>query len=393
MKIIKNELNKKYKNKNFLFLQKFIYSNSLNIYIKLFIISFFIYQDLLYEIKYLNYIKIEKQENINNRNIDNKFFKDFKSLKLIRYDNASLLSEYRTKILKIFSRNTNNKINFIDNLFIDSKYRFGNLLVLLNKIIFYCEILKCKKILLRKTNSIFIKNKIKDDEFNLTIEVINSSRKIKLKNTLSFYFPYAFFNFLEIRPENRFYIIKKEILKNLPFIETKKNELYIHIRGGDIFIKAHKPYSQPPYCFYKTIINENKFNKIFIISQDKLNPIVNKLIEEFPKIIFRKNKIELDLAYLAYSYNIVGSISSFLIGIIKLNDNLINYWEYNIYRLKEKILHFHHSIYNYKRNYTIYLMNPSKNYIENMYNWRASKRQINIMLKDKCQNKFKILKP
>jgi hypothetical protein len=304
-----------------------------------------------------------------------------------------LLSEYRNILLKILSSNSHIKVNSIESLFIDSRYRFGNQLALLNKILFYCEILKCKKILLRKNNNIFIKNKIKDNKYNLTIEVLKSSKKINLKNTLSFYFPNAYYNFLEIRPENKFYIFKKEILRNIPFIKTKKNELYIHIRSGDIFFKPHRSYSQPPFCFYKAIINKNNFNKIYIISQDNLNPNINKLIEEFPNIIFKNNTVELDLAYLAYSYNIVGSISYFLNEIIKLNDNLINYCEYNIYRLKEKIFHFHHLLYNYKRNYTIFLMNPSKNYIENMFIWKASRRQINLMLKDKCPNKFIIIKP
>ena len=154
-----------------------------------------------------------------------------------------------------------------------------------------------------------------------------------MNNTLPFILPHPFSKFIILRPENRFYIIKKEILKNIPFVKTKKQELYIHIRSGDIFIKPHHDYSQPPYCFYQTIINKFKFNKIFIISKDSLNPIINKLISKFPKIIFKQNDIKLDIACLAYSYNIVGSISSFLNGIIRLNDNLINFWEYDIYSL------------------------------------------------------------
>ena len=107
-----------------------------------------------------------------------------------------MLSEYRNNLLEILSKNSHHNINFIENLFIDTRYSFGNQLVLLNKIIFYCEILKCKKILLRKKNKIFIRNKINDNKFNLTIEVINQSKKINQKNTLSFYLPNAFTKFL-----------------------------------------------------------------------------------------------------------------------------------------------------------------------------------------------------
>ena len=102
---------------------------------------------------------------------------------------------------------------------------------------------------------------------------------------------------------------------------------------------------------------------------------------------------EFDIVRLAKGYNIVGSISSFVIEIIKLNDNLKKFWEYDIYQLKEKIYHLHHSIYDYKRNYTIYQMSPSKNYKENMLEWKVSRKQINIMLKDKCPKEFKIIEP
>ena len=79
--------------------------------------------------------------------------------------------------------------------------------------------------------------------------------------------------------------------------------------------------------------------------------------------------------------------------LIKFNKKKSIYTYENNKNIKGKMLHFHHLYYHYKRNYTIFLMKPSKNYIEHMYIWRASKKQINIMLKDKCPNKFIIIRP
>ena len=268
------------------------------------------------------------------------------------------------------------------------------MLISLNKAIFYCEILKCKKLLLRKNNSAYIRNIINDKKYGLIIEEINSSIIINNENLLSNYYnPY--YDFLGIKPNNRLYVFKNEILRNLPFIQTKENDLYIHIRSGDIFLKSNKGnfYSQPPLCFYKTIINNNKFNKIIIISENKLNPIVDKLIKKYPYIIYKPGNIKLDIAKLIYAFNIVSSISSFLMGIIKLNDNLRNIWEYDIYKIRLKIYHLHHSLYKYRRKYTIFLMNPSKQYMEKMYLWQANRKQINIMLRDKCPKIFRIIKP
>ena len=327
--------------------------------------------------------------------MENNFLNYFKSLKIISYDDNSSLSKYRKKLLKIFSKNSKRNVTSVDKIYINYSLKFGNQLVLLNKVIFYCEIIKCKKILLHKDNNVYIRNTINDDNFNLTIGVRKTLDNITSNDSISEYYPHPYYYFLEIRPKNKFYLLKNEILKNLPFINANKSDLYIHIRSGDIFIdpRVGVSYAQPPLCFYKTIINNNKFNNIYIISQNKLNPVINKLLERYPNVIYKKNKIELDIAYLAYGYNIVGSISSFLIEVIKLNDNLRKFWEYDIYHIIGQIFHFHQSLYKYKINYTIYSMNPSKNYKENMYLWRGTRKQINIMLRDKCDKKFKIIEP
>ena len=77
---------------------------------------------------------------------------------------------------------------------------------------------------------------------------------------------------------------------------------------------------------------------------------------------YKKNPLNIDIAYLANAYNIVSATSSFIINIIKLNDKLKFLWEYDFYRLSERYFHLHHSIYNFPFNYTIYRMRPSKNY-------------------------------
>ena len=282
------------------------------------------------------------------------------------------------------------------NVYLDYYLKFGNALIALNKAIFYCEIIGCKKIFVPIYNNYYIRNTIHDDKYNLTIEVVKSKdiNKKKYNNNITKYFsPYYYF--LGVKPENRFSVFKKEILKNLPTFIANPNDLYIHIRSGDVFIKPCKEssYAQPPLCFYKTIINNNKFLRIYIISQDDLNPVINKLRKAYKNVKYYKYYFEYDIVRLAYGYNIVGSISSFVIEIIKLNDNLKKFWEYDIYQLKEKIYHLHHSIYDYKRNYTIYQMAPSENYRKHMIYWNVSRKQINIMLKDKCPNKFKIIEP
>ena len=119
----------------------------------------------------------------------------------------------------------------------------------------------------------------------------------------------------------------------------------------------------------------------------------NKLLKIYPYIKYKKNKLRIDISYLANSYNIVSSKSSFLVSIIKLNEKLKYLWEYDFYILSERYLHLHYSVYNFTFNYTIYRMNASRLYREMMYSWRCSKKQIYLLLNDKCINKFDIIPP
>ena len=69
----------------------------------------------------------------------------------------------------------------------------------MNKVIFYCEIIQCKKIILHENNNIYIRNTINDDKFNLTIKVRKSPNDISPNDFLSLYYPHPYYYFLEIR--------------------------------------------------------------------------------------------------------------------------------------------------------------------------------------------------
>ncbi len=375
---------------------------------------------------YINENQIEnKNENINrNVSIKKKKKEEIKLYKqFLKYKdrpksrNSPLIIKEKKAILKTFTDNTGYKFPPGISIFLDMKFNFGNQLLILNKLIFYCEIIGCKRIILEKDNNIYIKNTIYDKEYNIKIEVSNKLHEDVFNNfnfdnnenkevddnkdnnyhymmNIDSNFYYSMYN---LRLENRYDIFKNEILKNLPKMNINKKDLYIHIRGSDIFLNNNPDYApdyaQPPLCFYQKVINENKFRNIFIISVDKNNPVIDILLKNYKNIIYKENSIEKDIASLAFSYNIVGSISSFLISIIKLNNNLKNFWEYNIYPVSLGIPHIHHSLYNYTRTYTIFRMEPSKQYKNEMIIWENSNIQRKIMINDTCPYNFTVIKP
>ena len=276
-------------------------------------------------------------------------------------------------------------------VYVDKSFNFGNSLVLLNNLIYYCEILNIKNIYLNSNYKWPISQNISYGKMNIslisTININLNSDNIIIFDKKLIYFQKVF------KPEIRINILKSEIKRNLPEIKINESDLYIHIRGGDIFAykaKGNINYAQPPLCFYIKVISKFKFRNIFILSTDNSNPIIKLLIREYPRIFLTHNSIEIDISLLLNAFNLIGSMSSFLTTIIILNENLRNFFEYDNYSLSQKYLHLHHDIYKYKINYSIYKIKPSTKYLKEMFPWKNSKEQRKLMINEKCNDFIKI---
>ena len=306
-----------------------------------------------------------------------------------------LLIKIKEKLLNKLSSYLNKNVTSLDVIFVIENGRFGNSLIALNNIIFYCELLGCKKIILNENKYWHIKKEIISPKTNLTIKI---GKLIDNKDENIMIYNFGIFNFFFIpqiiRTQIRIDLVKNEILNNLPKVNINKNSLYIHIRSGDIFSSSiASNYGQPPLCFYEKIIKNFNFKKIFIISKDKYNQNINELINKYNNIIYTKNSLDIDIAYLVNAKNIVASISSFLIMCIKLNDNLKYLWEYDFTRLSIKVIHLHHHIYKYPIKYKTYTMMPSKKYIEEMFYWEKTVEQVKLMIEEICPYDFTITFP
>ena len=300
----------------------------------------------------------------------------------------------KEKILMEISQFKNNSFTKIDTFYISTIFNFGNNLIILNNAIFLCEVIGCNTIILNKNNQYrkwLISRQLFIEKLNITI-IQDTNIDCKKSNILCIYqSPINFFMPKLISPQIRTDYIKNEILKNLPYINTKSNDLYIHMRGGDIFrYSPSKVYAQPPLCFYQKIINQTTFKNIYIVSMDNLNIIANILKDKYKNIIYNKNNLEFDISLLCHAFNIVLSVSSFSISAIKLNDNLENIWEYDIMKLSQKILFLHHHLFKFKIKYKIHTMKPSEKYEDKMYSWNRSAEQIKLMIEDNCPYDFTI---
>lgn len=116
----------------------------------------------------------------------------------------------------------------------------------------------------------------------------------------------------------RLYEFANETLKNVPSVNINENELFIHIRSGDIFqANPNKYYGQLPLCFYESIIEKWGFKEIYILTEDTENPVVNVLIEKYnAKLLI--TGLPQAIGYILNSKNLVISFGTFLSSLLEL---------------------------------------------------------------------------
>ena len=127
-----------------------------------------------------------------------------------------------------------------------------------------------------------------------------------------------------------------------------------------------------------------------MIAQNELNPVIPKLLENSPSIIYNKNPLKIDISLLLNAYNIAGGgKSTFFYHLLLLN---INKKVVFLFQLQEKP--FKLSI---KINFEIFynetkckniLMYASKDYLNKIYQFQNTKIQRDLMLNYNCSNYF-----
>ena len=65
----------------------------------------------------------------------------------------------------------------------------------------------------------------------------------------------------------------------------------------------------PPLSYYIKEINKYNYEKIYIVCEDRVNPVVNKLLELYENAIHNINSLEEDIRIILGAKNIIYSIS------------------------------------------------------------------------------------
>jgi hypothetical protein len=170
-------------------------------------------------------------------------------------------------------------------------------------------------------------------------------------------------------------LILKKIFEIKGKLELNDNDIVIHIRSGDIFTNnPHPLYIMPPLSYYTSILNNNNFNKIYLIAEDTFNPVTHKLIQLYPNIVFKLRNIQNDIELLLSCNNVIESFGSFTKCLLLLSENVENVYKpsyQSTFLIESK-----------KYNNKIIKINDIDldDYRKKMFPWKHTKEQLNLMI-------------
>jgi len=209
------------------------------------------------------------------------------------------------------------------------KGRLGNNIIQIINILIYAKKLKMNVKIKKLRNFINKKKIIFNPKKIIRIHLHDENSdflysNVKINN-IEYNFNIKEITFYEsIRKEllNMFSIKRKDII-NFP-----QKTLIIYIRSGDLFPqtqkKVHPRYISAPYYYYDYILKKykNKYSKYILVAEDNNNPVIKKLLNNYPNIKWNKNTLIEDLKIILSSCHIVSCVGTFIQSLSWLNTNM-----------------------------------------------------------------------
>lgn len=166
-----------------------------------------------------------------------------------------------------------------------------------------------------------------NNDITIHNKTITDNNQFLKKNTIKNINSELFDN---INITNKAIIILKNNFTLQETTSLNKNDVVIHIRSGDIFKTHCNPnpnYPCPPLSYYVGILNSNQFENIYLIAEDTKNPTINKLLELYPNIRFKIQRLNNDIKLLLSSPNVIMSVGTFVPMLLTISNNIKNVYK------------------------------------------------------------------
>lgn len=122
----------------------------------------------------------------------------------------------------------------------------------------------------------------------------------------------------------------KRIFKKYLSMKIQSSSVYsdiaVHIRSGDLFGHCpHGLYVQPPFQFYKEIIERNSNKTIIFVYENTSNPVIKMLMdncEPLSNVSFQSSTLENDILTLSHCKCLVFGVGSFCVIPFVISDTI-----------------------------------------------------------------------
>ncbi|WP_318285998.1 discoidin domain-containing protein [Limnospira fusiformis] len=235
-----------------------------------------------------------------------------------------------SQFVKFEQLDENHIISDITAVFIEKPGRFGNSIIQLSNAYQVAKSIGVYKIYL--PNFWYIKSGTTNTQSGFEIINVNTPDFYHEKIVLEgMFFDYQVWSKLapkSISPPNTYLnMIDLGEAFNLKHSQPlNQQDLVIHIRSGDIFKNPHLNYGQPPLSFYQKIIQHQSWHSINLVFEDKLNHIIEPLIDfcqsQCTVVRQMSNDLRADIEYLLRAKTLVASRGSFCPAIATISKNL-----------------------------------------------------------------------
>jgi hypothetical protein len=149
-----------------------------------------------------------------------------------------------------------------------------------------------------------------DTAHDLDLEAIVKNRRPRIIDLRGMFLRYEF-----VRPYKE--AIRSSWLLSGACRPHQADDLTIHVRGGDIWRMGPRrrrhvcsEYHALPFSFYSEIIRERHWRRIYVVTADKLDPMVHKIVDTFGAEVVSGDVLD-DFNFMRSSQNLVMSVSSF----------------------------------------------------------------------------------
>ena len=76
--------------------------------------------------------------------------------------------------------------------------------------------------------------------------------------------------------------------------------------------------------YYCKFLDKNNYTKIIIVCEDRINPVVNKLLKLYKNAVYNKNSLTEDIKIILGATNIISSVGTLVSSLIMLSNNIKN---------------------------------------------------------------------